>query len=313
MIARQTIAARVVSRWWLILILTLIGAGVGYTRSMMAESMYQATTTLLIGRPLTDAEVDQDAIETSQRLASTYADLVGRQPVLQGAATQLGLDVPWQDLRDRVHASVPQQDAPLVLIRTEAASSGEAASLAGAVSDQVIAMSPTTSEDVRVAHVRSFVDARLRQTEQLIAQAQARTTRLRAQIRTANGSAALDAIRSKIVREDTHLLDLQQNYASLLGFISSGGVTNYVEVLEPPEAGTSPVRPSLPTGIAAGALLGFALGVILASVIGGADSGRREPHRPDTSAGSRIGSRVRQDADHSSLGTGQTQRSVWFQ
>jgi len=312
-IARQTIAARVVSRWWLILILTLIGAGVGYTRSMMAESMYQATTTLLIGRPLTDAEVDQDAIETSQRLASTYADLVGRQPVLQGAAAQLGLDVPWQDLRDRVHASVPQQDAPLVLIRTEAASSGEAASLAGAVSDQVIAMSPTTSEDVRVAHVRSFVDARLRQTEQLIAQAQARTTRLRAQIRTANGSAALDAIRSKIVREDTHLLDLQQNYASLLGFISSGGVTNYVEVLEPPEAGTSPVRPSLPTGIAAGALLGFALGVILASVIGGADSGRREPHRPDTSAGSRIGSRVRQDADHSSLGTGQTQRSVWFQ
>jgi len=164
-----------------------------------------------------------------------------------------------------------------------------------------------------VAHVRSFVDARLRQTEQLIAQAQARTTRLRAQIRTANGSAALDAIRSKIVREDTHLLDLQQNYASLLGFISSGGVTNYVEVLEPPEAGTSPVRPSLPTGIAAGALLGFALGVILASVIGGADSGRREPHRPDTSAGSRIGSRVRQDADHSSLGTGQAQRSVWFQ
>ena len=313
MIARQTIAARVVSRWWLILILTLIGAGVGYTRSMMAESMYQATTTLLIGRPLTDAEVDQDAIETSQRLASTYADLVGRQPVLQGAAAQLGLDVPWQDLRDRVHASVPQQDAPLVLIRTEAASSGEAASLAGAVSDQVIAMSPTTSEDVRVAHVRSFVDARLRQTEQLIAQAQARTTRLRAQIRTANGSAALDAIRSKIVREDTHLLDLQQNYASLLGFISSGGVTNYVEVLEPPEAGTSPVRPSLPTGIAAGALLGFALGVILASVIGGADSGRREPHRPDTSAGSRIGSRVRQDADHSSLGTGQAQRSVWFQ
>lgn len=312
MIARQTIAARVASRWWLILILTLIGAGVGYTRSMMAASTYQATTTLLIGRPLTDAEVDQDAIETSQRLASTYADLVGRQPVLEGAAAQLGLDVAWQDLRGRVHASVPQQDAPLVLIRTEADSPEEAASLAGAVSDQVIAISPTTSEDVRVEQVRSFVDTRLQQTQQLIAQAQARTTRLKARIGTATGS-ALDAIRSNIAHEETHLLDLQQNYASLLGFVSSGGVTNYVEVLEPPEADANPVRPSLPTDIALGALLGFVLGAILASVIGGADGAVREPRRPDASAGSRLGSRVRQDADHSSLGTGATQRSVWSQ
>lgn len=312
MIARQTIAARVASRWWLILILTLVGAGAGYTRSMMAESTYQATTTLLIGRPLTDAEVDQDAIETSQRLASTYADLVGRQPILQGAATELGLDVAWQDLRDRVDASVPRQDAPIVLIRTEAASPKEAASLAGAVSDQVIAMSPTTTEDVRVAHVRDFVDSRLQQTQQLIAEAQARTTRLKAQIGTAAGSAR-DAIRSKIAHAETHLLDLQQNYVSLLGFVSSGGVTNYVEVLEPSEADASPVRPSLPIDIAPGALLGFVLGVILASVIGGADHARREPRRPDASTGSRIGSRVRQDADQSSLVTGEIQRSNWSQ
>ena len=312
MIARQTIAARVASRWWLILILTLVGAGAGYTRGMMAESSYQATTTLLIGRPLTDAEVDQDAIETSQRLASTYADLVGRQPILQAAASELGLNVTWQDLRDRVHASVPQQDAPIVLIRTDASSPEEAASLAGAVSDQVIAMSPTSTEDVRVQQVRSFVDTRLQQTQQLIAQAQARTTRLKAQIGSATGS-ALDALRSKIAHEEAHLLDLQQNYASLLGFVSSGGVTNYVEVLEPPEAGADPVRPGLPSDVVLGALLGFVLGLIAAAAIGGWSDAPRERGRSEASTGSQ-GARVRQEAERSSgLATGRTQRSVWPQ
>lgn len=303
MTARQTITARVASRWWIIVILTLLGAGAGYARSALTVSTYQATTTLLIGRPLTDAEVDTDSIETSQRLAATYADLVSRQPILEGAATQLGLEVPWQELRGQVHASVPRQDSPLVVIRTEASSPSKATALADAVNDQVIAASPTTTEDVRVANVRAFVENRLRRTQQLISQAQSQTTRLKGQMGTATGR-TLDALRAQLAREETHLLDLQQNYTSLLGFVASGGVTNYVEVLEQPEAGTEPVRPNVPYDVAAGALMGLMLGVIVAYLIGEPRRSSRGNGQPEAPSGTRRGSRDSQDADRSDLAVG---------
>jgi capsular polysaccharide biosynthesis protein len=302
--ARATIAARVASRWWLVVILTLFGAGAGYASSAQTEPTYQATTTLLIGRPLTDAQVNQDAIETSQRLATAYADLVGRQPILEGAATQLGLEVPWQELRGQVHASVPRQDSPIVVIWTEAASPAEATALAQAVNDQVIAASPTSTEDVRAAKVQAFVEDRLRRTQQLISEAQARTTRLKGQMGTATGR-ALDALRAQLAREETHLLDLQQNYTSLLGFVTSAGVTNYVEVLEQPEAGTEPVRPNVPYDVAAGALMGLMLGLIVAYLFGKPRRSSRENGRPETPSGSRGGTRNAQDADRSGLAVGQ--------
>ncbi len=291
--------ARVKRNWWAILLLTMLGAGAGYASSLLTDSVYQASSTLLVGRSLTDADVNQDTIETSQRLAATYADLVGRQPVLEGAAQQLGLDVPWQELRSRVNASVPRQDSPLVVIHAEAASASEAIALAGAVDEQVIALSPTTTEDEHVSQVRAFVEARLLRTQQLISSLEVRTTRLKSLVATATGP-RLQGVRAHIAENETHLLDLQQNYASLLSFVSSGGVTNYIEVLEPPEAGSEPVRPNVVLDVAEGAVVGCLVGVVVAYLIGW----RGRSPRDEGQHGSTSGSIHPSDADRSALQSG---------
>src|SRR5204863_4820847 len=151
------------------------------------DRMYAATSTLLIGRPLSDAQLNQDALLTGQHLAQTYADLVTRQPVLEGAAQQLGLHGQWQELRGRVDASVPTDESPVVIIRVQATTAAQAIALTKAIDKQVIAASPSASEDSHVADVLRFVETRLQRTERMIGEAQAHLDELRQAVADASG------------------------------------------------------------------------------------------------------------------------------
>jgi capsular polysaccharide biosynthesis protein len=299
---RSAVVDRIVSRWWLVVIVTLVGAGLGFGRYALSDPTYAATSTLLIGQPLSDARVDPNALETGQRLAATYADLAIRQPVLDGAVQQLGLDVTWQSLRARVHASVPADQSPLVVITAEASSPDAATALAGAVDDQVIAASPTATEDVQVSDIRSFVQGRLTRTQHMLADAQTRLDQLRRQETNASGAHA-DALRVRVARQESHVLDLQQSYTTLLSFVSSGGVTNSVSVLETPTADTAPVGAGPVSNVLAGALLGFLLGVGLAYAFG-----RRPQQR--VSGGGGGGARYAGESDRPGLPVGQ-RGSTW--
>ena len=308
MTAWQVAGARIRSRWWLVVLLTVLGAVAGFARGATGETTYQATTTLLVGQPLSNAQVDQDALDTGQRLATMYADLVGRQPVLQGAVTALGLTTDWEQLRTQVHASVPQQDSPLIVITADGSSPQKAEDLAKAINDQVIKLSPTSTDDVRVAEVQSFVQQRLRNTQQLISTAQADVAQLRRRLDHATAHAA-PALRAQLDRAQAHVINLQQNYASLLAFVTTGGVTNAVSVLEEPLAGPEPVGPSVPADIVAGAILGLLVGLLAAYILG------RSPQRPtvDRSApgtGASAGSPYAVGSERPGIRTGPP-RSEW--
>ena len=308
MTTRRTVRERIARRWWLIVVVTLLGAGAGYAYSALGDPVYEATTTLLIGQPLSDASINQETLDSGQRLATTYADLVARQPVLEEAAKTLGLKTPWQDLRDRVHASVPNSDIPIVAIRAEAPSPAAATALAGAVGDQVIALSPTDTEDVKAAKVQSFVQHRVEQTQALIADSVATLTTLNARADSARGRSQ-DALRRRASQEQQHLLELQQNYTTLLGFLSTHGITNYVSVLERPAAGTEPVASEVVMDVAVGALVGLLLGLILAYLFGrpGQEARRSQPAVPDSPARAPY----RRETERSGSPAGRAQASTW--
>jgi capsular polysaccharide biosynthesis protein len=308
MTTRQTVRERIASRWWLIVVVMLVGAGAGYAYSTLGDPVYEATTTLLIGQPLSDASINQETLDSGQRLATTYADLVARQPVLDGAAIDLGLQVPWEELRDRVHASVPNSEIPIVAIRAEASSPAAATALAGAVGDQVIALSPTGSEDVKAAKVQSFVQRRVDQTQALIADSVAALTRLNAQADTASGRSQ-EALRRRAAEEQRHLLELQQNYTTLLEFLSTHGITNYVSVLEQPVAGTEPVAGDVVIDTAIGALLGLLLGVVLAYLFGRSSGDARRGQQGATASPTRAP--YRREAERSGSSSVRTTGSTW--
>ena len=69
----------VVRKWWLIVLCTLIAAGIGFARSQRLQPVYQATTSVIVGQSIQATNLDTRDIQTSQRLALSYADIARRQ------------------------------------------------------------------------------------------------------------------------------------------------------------------------------------------------------------------------------------------
>lgn len=254
-------------RWWLIIVLlTAVGGVAGYMATDRIEPVYRANASILVGRPLLDPTVSRDDIETSAELASTYADVAVRQPVLEATVQALGLDLSWQQLGDQVAASVSRQQSQVVVIAVDAPSPPEATSIAAEWVDQIVAISPTGGTGPPPpGSPRRFIGDRLRSIEERIAQLDRQNTTLRKQLRSAGPLAA--RIRIRIGANDALVLDLQKTYSSLLGFIEGTRVSNHLEVLEEPTASPDPVWPKLPLNVAVGTAVGFLLGIAIAHLL----------------------------------------------
>lgn len=254
-------AGRFVRSWALVAILAVAGAGAGYAIGFATSPDYLATSTLLVGRPLTDPDVDQDAIEAGQRLAATYADIVDRQPVLQGAARQIGLTGSWATLRDRVDASILGGESPLIEITVHAESPELAVSIAEAVNEQLIALSPTASTFAEVEEVEAFITTRLGSIQRDIAALEAQIVTLRSELETDPAETA--QIRRHINESEARILSLQNSYASMLGFVTGRGASNVIEVLDRPSAGRDPAGLPPWATAAAGGIAGLLFGLSL--------------------------------------------------
>ncbi len=77
--------------WWLIVVSTLVAAAAGFWVSARRPPVYRASTSLLVS---VGGSIDDDyaAVSVSQRLATTYRELLTKRPVIEAAAQTLGLD-----------------------------------------------------------------------------------------------------------------------------------------------------------------------------------------------------------------------------
>ncbi|MDQ3147507.1 MAG: hypothetical protein M3R01_11365, partial [Actinomycetota bacterium] len=108
------VSRTILRRWVLVLGAAALAATVGYAMSERADPVFEASTSVLVGR-----NVDQagDA-EATRRLALTLADTVRRRPVLEGTVRKLDLDEPWERLRRRVSVElVPETQIVVVTVR----------------------------------------------------------------------------------------------------------------------------------------------------------------------------------------------------
>lgn len=263
-VGRRTVVGMIAGWWWLLTILVVVGASTGYAVATTMDSVYRASSTLIVGRPLTDPEVSQDAIDAGQRLAATYADIVDRQPVLQEAAKRVGLTEPWETLRDQVDASILGGESPLIEIEVQASSPTLATSLSNAINEQLIALSPTSTTFANVVNVEAFVAARLEGIQQDIAELETRVASLKSELQS--DPAPQPQIRRHINANEASILSLQNNYASMLGFVAGRGASNVIEVLDQPTASPDPVAPNVVAVVAMGALVGLLIGVAVATV-----------------------------------------------
>jgi uncharacterized protein involved in exopolysaccharide biosynthesis len=64
--------------WWLLVLAAIIGAAVGYWGSKQQPQVYKASATIMVGQSIQATNLDSRDIQTSERLALTYASIARR-------------------------------------------------------------------------------------------------------------------------------------------------------------------------------------------------------------------------------------------
>jgi capsular polysaccharide biosynthesis protein len=262
-------------RWPVLLVFTIAGAAAGLGYTTLVVPVYQATTSILVGGSTEASDTTSEDIVTSQGLATTYADLARREPVLQGAIDELRLPGTWEQLQRRVRVSLPPNNLQLVVIAAEAGSPERAIAIAEEVANQLIALGPR-SRDSTVEFVRD----RLEVLQDNIKTREARIAELQASLPSATETEQ-NTIQSRIAQLQALIISWQGNYTALLEFLDRQGSANTLQVIESAHADPTPVRPDRKMNVILGAGLGLLLGSLLAYWLA-FRPGASEPARAET-------------------------------
>jgi capsular polysaccharide biosynthesis protein len=237
----------------------LLAAGAAYAVSLSITPVYRASTSVFVGGGLDDTNVSADDIDVSEHLTLTYADMVGREPVLQGVVDGLGLRMTWQQLRSRVHGELVPGNTELIVIMADAPSTQEATQIATATATQLVAISPTGVQDAS----HKFVVQRLETLSRNIDAKQRRVDSLQNQLANAGSSAQGTLLRRQIAESEEQIARWQESYTAFLDS-NTGGSVNRLEVIERAQASSTPVIPHTAFNVLIATILGLLLGAAIA-------------------------------------------------
>jgi capsular exopolysaccharide synthesis family protein len=105
-------------RWWLLILMPLLAGLAGYFGSMQLPQVYEATTTVLVNQTQAPGVIQYNDILTSERLTSTYAQLVERRQILTQVVGRLNLTLSEERLKEKIRVS-PVRNTQLLQIAAE--------------------------------------------------------------------------------------------------------------------------------------------------------------------------------------------------
>jgi succinoglycan biosynthesis transport protein ExoP len=242
--------------WWLMVACVVVAGGSSYIGTRGMPRIYQATTTVMVGQTLQQANPTSSDFYISQQLAQTYAQMIVRQPILSGAAQALGLEyIP-------AAGTISTRQVPgtqLLEISVRDTIRERAKALADEIANQLILQSPTEREE---SERQTFVQQRLAGLEENIRLTEEKIAEEQVKLEAANSARAIQQYQGNITALEQRLSTYESTYASFLMSVQSG--TNYISIIEP---ATLPYRPISPN-VAQTVLLAAAIGLCLA--VGGA-------------------------------------------
>jgi capsular exopolysaccharide synthesis family protein len=240
--------------WWLLLAATLLAAASSYWYVRDQPLMYEARTTLMIGRGFDDPNPTNSELTLGQQLAATYADLAKRRLVREQTMLALGLSalpafnatpLPNGQMLEIVVVDTDPQRAQLV---------------ANELANQLILLSPTSPKPEEQER-EAFINEQLASLQESIPETEAEIAAKQAELENAIGALEINKLQSEITALDTKLRTLQANYAALLANTSDGSI-NTIAVIEPASL------PRAPTASGQAELILVASGIALALAVG---------------------------------------------
>jgi succinoglycan biosynthesis transport protein ExoP len=250
----------VLRRWWVLIVLTVIAAAAGYFISIRQTSVYQATTTILIGQAIQSADLNRTDIQTSEALALTYANMALREPVIQRVIDSLNLGIGWRNLRNRIGVE-PIAGTQLLEIKVEAESPALARVIANEVANQLISLSPKSGSNNEDESLSTFNRQQIQYLQEKIISEQKRIQVIENSIQRARDSAQITELENEKAALERLNADREQNYLALATLVNKTTTPNSLTVIEPAQASNYPIRPRVQLNTLLSGMLGLLVAV----------------------------------------------------
>ncbi|MDQ6672252.1 MAG: polysaccharide biosynthesis tyrosine autokinase [Chloroflexota bacterium] len=263
-----------VRRWWLLLLLAPILAGVvGYEVVRRIPSVYEATLTILVQTPATTSAGSAD-VQSAQALADTLAEQLRTRPILSHAAAQLGVTgLTGRDLEPLVQT---RRLANTALVRLSIQNTDP--TLAAQIANTVAGVLINTNSELEAARYASARDNLGQMINQLQSDADARNRELsdlRDQPASPERDARIAQLQDELARlrtlEDTTLRGMQDLQ------ISHARSTAALTVVDPAVPPQNPIRPNRPLTTLMSIVAGLVAGLGVALTAEYLDDRLRDP------------------------------------
>lgn len=259
---------RLVRKWlWLILLASFVAGGVSFIVNTGRPPVYEAQTTISIGRYIESPNPDSSEIRTGIELAQTYAQIVQTTDVLQATIDALDLtDMSVDSLRRLINTRILPGTSLLVITVTYN-DPVLTADIANNLAEQLILQSPTNLTPDQQAQIE-FSNARINELTEQLRASQNELDLINRQLETETDE---DTIRDLREERNTVIEQINQASATIAQFSNTIATyqqrTNSLQVIERARVPTSPSGASVVSTTLLGIIVGAALAVGVALLI----------------------------------------------
>ncbi len=243
--------------WWLLLAATLLAGGSSYFATRSQPRIYSSRARVMVGSSIQSRNPDWTAINVSEQLALTYAELATTRPILQGVIDARGLRTTPDILRGMISVNLAQgtQILDITVVDTDP---HRAADVANAVAEELIRQSPGGSGSPE-AGIRRDVEEQLRDLKSRIDLAREEVQNLEAAILQEDSARAIAELKNRRDLLQQQISQWQATYAQLYAAYT-GNQANVLTLVEQAEPNYIPVGPQTTMNV----LLAGAIGALLA-------------------------------------------------
>jgi capsular exopolysaccharide synthesis family protein len=254
--------------WWLLLTATLVAGVFSFLATLQQPPLYQANTTLMIGRAIENPNPSSNEFWLSQQLAENYADIANRDVIRESTMKALGLNfLPEYS----AHALPNSQLIEIMVVDTIPE---RAQAVASELANQLIQRSPTGAQQAQ--NQQEFITQQLDAIRVQIQETNDEIERRQGELAGMDSARQITDTQNQITALQGKLSTLQNNYASLFSLTSQGAVNSLV-VIEPAGVPTQPIGPGRIVSVLIAAAIGLLLAAVAAYIIEYLDDTIRQP------------------------------------
>lgn len=243
---------RLLGRWWWLLALATVLAGASSFIAVSQQTpLYQARTTLMLGRTFEDPNPSGNEISLTQQLAGLYADIANRQIVREQTMEALGLSsLPEYEAR-------PLPNSQLIEIVVTDDIPERAQAVANELANQLILQSPT-APDPEEQERQAFINDQLASLQTNIEDTEDEIVALEQELENAFSAREIESLQQQITGLQSKLNTLQSNYAALYSR-TQGGAINALTIIEPAALPQRPIGGGNMMTVLTASIIGFVL------------------------------------------------------